>query len=297
MTDITGGQSERTALGDRAGGNASLRRLTGKRTIACLGADCLEPAPVRTAIMKKCGHAGCNVYGSEDGQSSFTARKNENSGPEAEHKYVKGKKACEQRQPAGPSNPISAPASCDIAEGKRYKGHSMRMDHGNIIIRPPSEADTKRSRGPAAPSAQKSRLSHGDIISGRDQQISTASGKRRTDYGKSITEHGTLGMLHWSENSSARKAPPATRFERNSSSQMQAAFGGSSRPKAAPKGYSTIERLAIGTAFAVSAPRDNAAGRYTSFVCDSLRHCTSCLYCPSPCSWILPTSGIADLTR
>ena len=214
--------------------------------------------------MREC--AGCNVYGSEEGQSSFTARKNENSGPEAEHKFVKGKKTCEQRHTAaadGPSNPISAPASCDIAEGRRHKGHTMRMDHGNIIIQPPSGADMKRSRGPAAPSAQKSRLSHGDIISGRDQQISTASGKRRTDYGKAITEHGTLGMLHWSENSSARKAAPAARFERNSSSQMQAAFGGPSRPKTAPKGYSSIERLAIGTAFAVSAPRDNAAGRYT----------------------------------
>lgn len=203
---------------------------------------------------------GCNVYGSE-GQSAFTARKNENSGPEAEQKYVKGKKACEQGHHKGSSNPISAPDSRGIAEGRRYTGHSMRHDHGNIIVRPPSSDNTKRSRGPAAPSAHKSRLNHGDIISGRDQQISTASGKRRTDYGKAITEHGTLSLLHWSENPSARQPPGAAKFERNSSSQMQAAFGGSARPKTAPRGYSSIERLAIGTAFAVSAPRDNAAGR------------------------------------
>jgi len=43
MTDIIGGQSERTALGDRAGDNASLRRLTGKRPLSHLGANCPEP--------------------------------------------------------------------------------------------------------------------------------------------------------------------------------------------------------------------------------------------------------------
>jgi hypothetical protein len=125
-------------------------------------------------------------------------------------------------------------------------GLNLHLGHGNIICEPPAPEPPKRSR--AAPVAEprwhRSQKDHGDIIAGRDQQIPTGTGKRRTvseiheffmlydrtitntdsahylqqptnanlfflplslvamqEYGKHITDHGTLGMLHWNENS------------------------------------------------------------------------------------------------
>ena len=229
MTDILGGHSERNALGVHAGDCASLRQLE-----------------------------GCNVYTIADRVSSQTARKNESSGSDTGPQAAKGKAGVTGRsQQRSSGNPLYAPDSQDWTAAdttKRYTGRHFHQHNGDIICEPPSvDWPEKRTRGgPAQAPSLASRHGHGDIISGRNQHISNTTGRRRTEYGKAITENGTLGILDWRESNSARKCPPASsRFEYNSSVQMQNAFNNNMRPKTAPTGYTSIEMLAMKTALMI----------------------------------------------
>lgn len=61
-------------------------------------------------------------------------------------------------------------------------GLNMHLGHGNIICEPPAPEPPKRSRAAPGPEPRwhRSQKDHGDIIAGRDQQIPTGTGKRRT---------------------------------------------------------------------------------------------------------------------
>lgn len=143
---------------------------------------------------------------------------------------------------------------CDskMAAGPRQQVARGLVGNGDIILAPPSVEffDLKRSKGgPSLAPNNPWRHDHGDIISGRDQHISTTTGRRRTEFGKAIQKTGTSGMLDWRESNSARQCPPASsRFENNSSAQMQDVLNVKLRPTTAPTGHTTIERLAMKTA-------------------------------------------------
>ena len=236
-TDLMTGISERIAQGDRDRENATLRRLH-----------------------------GCDVY-SMSGVSSFTARKNRASSKSASAGEDRPRTAGKAGVGGQHSwhNPVVAPQSAEKGGSSRRKsaGRNMHASSAqNLIIEPPPEQPARQVRG-GDPYGRHLRQSvhkprdHGDIISGRDQKPLAGTGKRRTEYGRAIADHGTLTMLHWGQEAVGR---PPTSHRNNSSEQVAAAFGGGSRPQTAPQGQTSIDRLAIGLAFAVSAPRNNVAG-------------------------------------
>ena len=232
MTNVISGHSERSVLGGRAGDHGSLRKLE-----------------------------GCNVIGTE-GAGAYTGRKNQLSTMADTDQTPKRGKAGVSVRHSMSSNPILTPDKGSSKPSKRASARNMHEGHGNIIIDPPEPTPAPRVRAgnPYGPHLQQTRRDHGDIISGRDQQIMIGTGRRRTEFGRAIADHGTLGMLHWSESSSSTKGSAEARHVRNSSAQMRAAIGGEARPTTAPVGHTSIERLAMRVALAVSGPRDNAAG-------------------------------------
>lgn len=83
---------------------------------------------------------------------------------------------------------------------KRMYGR-ITHHNGDIIRAPPSVEweDKRRAKNAQAGITHKSRRHHGDIISGRDQNVSQGTGKSKSVMGVSMSNQGTHGLLHWNE--------------------------------------------------------------------------------------------------
>mmetsp|Transcript_35057 Transcript_35057/g.54779 ORF Transcript_35057/g.54779 Transcript_35057/m.54779 type:complete len:268 (-) Transcript_35057:130-933(-) len=201
---------------------------------------------------------GCSVYGEAERKTAMSNRKNYVSTPDSEYKHVKGKQSVNS-VPIGSINPLTQPnsVSADLTH-KKYLGR-MSDHHGNIIREPPAEErNLKPTKNREAGHRVKQKFDHGDIINGKNQTLTMSSGKGRAcEF--STKNRSTVDLLHWPGPETPQKRSGAA-DRRGNSDRMQAALSQSRPTTAPPSGQSSIERLAQATAFAVIAPRSNAAG-------------------------------------
>jgi len=205
--------------------------------------------------------SGADVYGYEGSTSASTSRKNDRSAPEAEFQFLKGRASGAPRYEGSP-NTIVRP---DSRKGELEKRNMGRMDdhHGPIIHAPPA-VQARAYRNGVAAEEVRVRNSRGNIINGNGQDIRPGTGRKRTEYSEAVSRRSTMGLLHWQgtgdvtpKHSTPRRQMPPDSSNDRMRSVLSTPAG---RPTTAPAGMNSIERLALGAAFAVSAPRHKLAG-------------------------------------
>eukprot|EP00286_Rhodomonas_abbreviata_P019754 CAMPEP_0181309332 /NCGR_PEP_ID=MMETSP1101-20121128/11956_1 /TAXON_ID=46948 /ORGANISM="Rhodomonas abbreviata, Strain Caron Lab Isolate" /LENGTH=296 /DNA_ID=CAMNT_0023415807 /DNA_START=127 /DNA_END=1017 /DNA_ORIENTATION=- len=212
---------------------------------------------------------GCDVH-SDEGRGKFTSRKNYTSAPHTELQHLKGRATVCPGKNHNNTHTVLDPSSApDLKNPKKHMERRMNDHHGDIIQNPPAVEICKKVRNGDAGAEHKSNMHHGDIITGRDQNLSLNTGKNRSALGVSKASQGTYGLLHWPASDTPTRASTSRGGGRanesggkNRSALMQDAMSGTARrPKAEPpQGMSSIDRLAMGIAFAVVAPRSNEKG-------------------------------------